>query len=251
MTLFARALYAETLKLKRTLALLLVVVAPLSVVFVNFMSYVQNRGFIPNQNDDLWLRFTTSTLVVWTLLMLPLYVSLETALLNGLEHGQHNWKLLYAQPVRRWNIYASKQLVALALIAASTVVLCGFIVLFGLLAHALRPELPFGAIPWGTLFTAAGLTFLAAWLIISLHLWISARWPSFVVALGAGIVAVTANVMLINSDYAYWYPWALAGLAGLNYVDGKAVLDQLMLGMGGGVLVSLVGAWDIARRDVV
>ena len=37
---------------------------------------------------------------------------------------------------------------------------------------------PVPPIDWSIILPAYALVYLAAWLIISLHLWVSARWPS-------------------------------------------------------------------------
>ncbi len=246
-----RVLYAETLKLKRTLALLLVLIAPLAVAFLQFMAYLTRRPMITEITGDLWIRLTINDLVLWSLLMLPLFISLETALLSGLEHGSKTWKQIYAMPVPRWTIYAAKQIVAMGLIGASTLVLYVLIIATGLALRLIGAEYQFNfPVPVATMFAATAVTFLASWLILSLHLWISARWPSFVVALGVGIVAVTASIIMMNSDYADWYPWSLPGIAAMNLLQDKAMLTQLLVGLVGGIVVSVIGGWEVTRREV-
>ena len=45
-----------------------------------------------------WLMFARASSVLWVFLMLPLFVTLESALLAGLEHGERQWKHLLALP---------------------------------------------------------------------------------------------------------------------------------------------------------
>jgi hypothetical protein len=202
--------------------------------------------------DNLWHSLIQTFLVLWSLLMLPLFVTLETGLLSALEHHNKAWKQLYALPVPRWAVYASKQVIALGLIGLSMIVLAAMTVGVGLLFRVIKPAWNFNApIPWAALAQSATLGYLASWLIISLHLWVSARWPSFVVAMGVGIATTVAGVILINSDWAHVYPWTLPGWVAKGSLEGEAIVVSLALGVIGGIALALVGGWDVIRRDVL
>jgi len=251
MTNMIRALSAEVLKTKRTLTLWLVLLAPLAVAFLEFVMYMQTSARTMGSNTNAWLSLTQQFLIVWALLMLPLFITLETGLLNAQEHGNRMWKQLYATPLPRWIIYTAKQLMSLALVGASTMVLLAMSIGVGLLLNVFKPEL--GLVPpieWAIILPAYALAYLAAWLIISLHLWVSARWPSFIVAMGVGIVATVAGVIVIDSDWAQVYPWALPGLASIGYLEGGAIAAQVALGLAGGIVIALAGCWDVARREI-
>jgi lantibiotic transport system permease protein len=56
-------------------------------------------------------------------LALPLFITLEVALLAGLEHGQDHWKDLFVLPIPRWTIYTAKLATAALLLALSLVLL--------------------------------------------------------------------------------------------------------------------------------
>ncbi len=77
-----RAAFAESLKLKRTLALRLATIAPLLIVFIVFGAYLQRGGGGPNP----LVGFAQLNLTLWTILVLPLYTALLAALLAGIEH---------------------------------------------------------------------------------------------------------------------------------------------------------------------
>jgi len=252
MTTLIRALSAEVLKTKRTLTLWLVILAPLAIAFLEFVMHMQNGARAMQPNTNAWLSLTHHSLILWSLLMLPLFVTLETGLLNAQEHGNKMWKQLYATPLSRWAVYAAKQLIGLALVGLSTLNLLVMSLGVGFLLNLLKPE--FGFVPpidWAAIVPAYALVYIAAWLIISLHLWVSARWPSFVVAMGVGITATVAGVLVINSDWAKVYPWTLPGLASIGYTEGDAIAAQAALGFLGGIVIALVGGWDVTRRDVL
>ena len=252
MTTLTRALSAEVLKTKRTLTLWLVILAPLAIAFLEFVMDMQMGLRALRSTSNPWLSLTQNSLILWALLMLPLFVTLETGLLNAQEHGNKMWKQLYALPVPRWAVYAAKQVIGLALVGLSTLTLLVMCLGVGFLLNLLKPE--FGFVPpinWAVILPAYALVYLAAWLIISLHLWVSARWPSFVVAMGVGITATVAGVLVINSDWAKVYPWTLPGLASIGYTEGDAIAAQVALGFLGGIVVALAGGWEVTRREVL
>ena len=84
-----RALVAEMLKMKRTLALWLAIIAPLLVVGLNMAMGYERREFYQSQQlgAQIWFDFGVQTMVLWGLLMMPLFVTLETALVATWEHG--------------------------------------------------------------------------------------------------------------------------------------------------------------------
>ncbi len=90
-------------------------------------------------NSDHWEGLVQNGHVLWSLLMLPLFITLQMGLLANVEHTNKAWKLLYAQPLPRWSVYAAKQLISLGLIALSMVVLVGVFFVSGKLVQAHQP----------------------------------------------------------------------------------------------------------------
>ena len=119
-----RALYAEQLKVKRTLALWLVPLAPLVIIALQ-MAIVLQRPEYYRQKDptSAWIDYGGQTVFLWAILMLPLFITLETALLANLEHGNGQWKHLFALPIPRNAIYAAKQVSSMVIIGLSSLVL--------------------------------------------------------------------------------------------------------------------------------
>ena len=244
----ARALSAETLKLKRTIALWMVFVAPMLVVLLQFMMMWQRSKFYAKA-PDAWPPFHGGIYSLWAVAMFPLFITLETALLAGIEHSQQTWKHLFALPVPRATIYTAKLLVATAIIAASCAVLAVGTAGSGLLLAKLTPQVTFGAMPWRELIVGAASMFVASWLLIALHSWVALRWPSFALASGVGMGA-TVGTLMIASSQRWWkvYPWALP----LHATMGTQAAElALMLGAFGGLIAAVLGCWDVTRRDVL
>lgn len=247
-----RCLSAETLKLRRTLALALTILAPLVIALLVFAMYAQHSEYyLKSGGVNPWKQLCDMSLVYWNLLMLPLFITLETGLLTNLEHNRNNWKLIYPLPNPRWAVYAAKQMVAMALFALSLLFMVALIVLLGFVLQGFLPEFGFDApIPWAEIFSIAGLSYLASWFLISFHLWVSTRSSSFVLAMAVGITATILGIFLFGEKVASYYPWTLPGVVALNGTQSASLWLPLTLGSMGGIAMAFLGGWDVTRRDI-
>jgi hypothetical protein len=240
-----RALHAEQLKLKRTLALRMVFVAPLLVGFLLFFMLYERRNV--GADFNMWDTLGKISLSAWGVFMMPLLITLETALLNGLDHGEKNWKHLFALPIPRHAIYAAKLITAQILLALSTLVLTVLTLLIGLAMMRLRPELAnAGAPPYGWFFKYATLVWLASWLIIAIHTWVSIRWSGIPLALGTGMGGVFFALFAASAKVGKYYPWLLP----VNVLSDERMAAALWIGGLGGVIAAVLGCVEFVRRDV-
>ena len=142
----------------------------------------------------------SNVLNLWAILALPLFITLETALLAQTEHSEKHWKHLFALAVPRWVYYAAKWLTGAALVFLGQVFLLGGTLLSGYLMRLARPDLGFDAYPpvaW--MARILGLVYLISLLVLSIHTWVALHFHSFTVAVGVGMAAAVANIILINS----------------------------------------------------
>lgn len=251
MIALSRATSAEILKIKRTLALWLAFITPLAIVGLMFVATLLPQGNT-DPNVNAWDGFSELIFLFWSLLMLPLFITLETALLSELESTEKHWKHLFALPIPRSALYMAKLLVGAGLIALSTMVLWGGLLLAGYSLRWLKPGSGFEfSIPWFETLQTAFLTYLAAWLILAFHTWISLRWRSFTLSVGVGMIATVIGVFItVGAErWARFYPWMLPSMAMGN--DGQIVLQVLLLGIMGGIVVAIAGCWDMIRQDVL
>jgi hypothetical protein len=245
MSLF-RALHAELLKLKRTLAFRIIFVLPFLVALLQFFIVWRMKKFGPGFN--LWQTLPSNSLQVWTVFMMPLLITLETALLNGIEHGDKQWKHIFALPVPRHSVYFAKLILANALILTSTLILSVLTALVGVAATHMRPELAnAGPIPYLWFAKQTAAVWLASWMIIAIHTWISSRWSGFPIPLGAGIGGTFFALFAASASLGKYYPWLLP----FNiFVNGRFAA-ALLLGIGGGIILPVLGCLEFVRRDVV
>src|SRR5260370_40622952 len=212
-----RVLHAEALKMKRTIALKMVLIAPVAVGLLILFVASQAPFSMLRRNGagGEWMELVRLNLLVWALLMLPLFITLETALVAGLDHAENQWKNLLPRPVPRWTLYVAKLLVVMAMTAASTAMLLCGVLLTGAVLPKLQPEVHFGfPVPLAAIVRqgaeVAGLAFLA----LTIQHWVSLRWRAFSVATGVGILAmVTSYLMVVSSRqtgaWPQYFPWSL------------------------------------------
>src|SRR5215217_5376543 len=204
MSLF-RALHSELLKLKRTLAFRVIFVLPFLVALLQFFIVWRTKKFAPGFN--LWQTLPTNSLQIWAVFMMPLLITLETALLNGIEHADKQWKHIFSLPVPRHAVYLSKLIVAQGLILVSTLILALLTIFVGIAATYLRPELAnAGPVPFLWIAKQATYVWLASWFIIAIHTWISMRWSGFPIPLGAGISGTFFALFAASASLGKYYP---------------------------------------------
>ena len=246
-----RALSAETIKLRGTLALWMCLIAPAVVVGLYVMQLLVSRmgDMKPGDPTAAWTLFAQACLALWCFLMLPLFVTLEAALLAGLEHNERQWKHLLALPVPRRVHYLAKFAALTGLLRLAMAAFFVLIPLGGAVVMWLKPAFGLAGLPpWGFLAQKFAAIFAAALLIVAIHTWISIRWRSFTVAVATGMTATVAGFLIGQSaTYGPWYPWAMPVqvLAGAGEKIGLVVATGLVAG----AAVAIAGLWSFLRRD--
>jgi lantibiotic transport system permease protein len=252
-----RVLHAEMLKLKGTIALKIVVLFPVIVALLEFFA-VSQAPFSSVNRDGIhyeWAALTLGILRPWGLLMMPLFIALECALVAGLDHSGNQWKSLLARPLPRWTPYVAKLIVVVSMVAASTIVLlCGILFDGAILPHV-QPQVVFGfPVPWATMCRQAAQIFGLSFLALAVQHWVSLRWQSFSVAISVGIVGTVLGVAIAGGadqveNGALYFPWALPTL-----VVGRPphnVEAGLLIGGALGLVATLVGCLEFCKREVV
>jgi len=252
MTSLPRALSAEALKLKGTLALWMCLIAPAVVAVLYVLQIWATKLPVPKVAPDplqAWQMYSQSVMGLWAFLMLPLFVTLEAALLAGLEHGERQWKHLLALPLPRGAHYLAKLVALATLVALGFLALAALIPLGGAALMLLKPG--FGvAGPPPMLFVLKGLgaCYLASLLMIAIQCWVAVRWSSFTVAVSVGMSATVMGFLIGQSaKFGHWYPWSMPVqvLAG----EGRWLEFVMVAGVAGGLAMAIASVLDFRRRE--
>ncbi len=183
-----RATAMEVLKLRRTLALWASTLVPVAVIAMTTamnMSRARGSRFDPDQPNGWDSLMLDLVLFLWCLVGLPLFVSLEAALLAGLEHRENTWKHLFALPAPRWTIYVAKLLVGAGLLGVSSLVLAIGTGLEGAIILVFRPDFGLNpVIPWAPILVRSFSFVPAVSLMLAVETWVAIRWPRWTVKTG-------------------------------------------------------------------
>jgi hypothetical protein len=247
MTELTRAVSAESLKLKRTLALRLAVIAPLFIVLLQLGVYLVRGEHVERAATNHLAGFARGIVTLWTLLFLPLWVTLAASLSASLDHSDNHWDQLFALPMRRWPFYAAKWVIVCGLVVLSSICLPLFAVAAVEILKQVRVEWRGAALPWRLLLSGVSRSCGACLLLLSLQCWLSLRWRSFLIALGVGIAGIMAGIILISAPMRYLslYPWTAAAAA----ASPREPLLALVWGMCGGLAIAAIACWRLAVRD--
>jgi len=268
MKYYLRCLHAETLKLRRTMALWVVLAAPLLVHALILALFLVDRN--PSLPPPDWDLIRQNIFAMWTTFTLPLLVTLLAALLAGMEHSQNHWKHLFALPLSRRAVVAAKWTMGAALIGLSSLVLvlATPITLFILrqftgspyqfvVLQFLRPGINFELRDLSILvetcrIAAAG--YAASLFVLSIQTWISLRWQSFIVPNLVGVLAVIFNLGMMIAAFETvlkFFPWSLPMAAFLTLTKEGNFQSAIALGALGGLALAVPGILSLARREVL
>lgn len=253
MMALGRALHAEALKLRGTLALWMCAVAPALVVGILVLQVLARfpaaGGRAPPPADEAWVTYGQSVLGLWAFLMLPLLITLQAALLAGIEHGNQQWKHLLALPLPRGVHFLAKLLALAGLVLLSHAAMAALLPLGGLALSVLKPAFGLaGAPPWAWLAERLAWICIATGLLVALHTWIALRWRSFAVAVGVGMGATVAGFLIGQSaKYGPWYPWSLP--VQVLASDPSVAFRVMAWSTAAGLVVALAALAGFVRRE--
>jgi lantibiotic transport system permease protein len=247
MTELLRAVSAESLKLKRTLALRLAVIAPLFIVLLQLGVYLARGEDVERAATNPAAGFARGIVTLWTLVFLPFWATLAASLCASLDHSGHHWDQLFALPVHRWPVYAAKWIIVFGLVVLSSICLPLFTVAAIEILKQVRMEWRGAALQWGLLLNGVARSCAACLLLISLQCWLSLRWRSFLVALGVGIAGIMSGIILISAPLKFLslYPWTAAAAA----ASPREPPLPLIWGMCAGLAIAVFACWRLAIRN--
>ncbi len=234
------AVAVETIKLQRSLTLLLALVAPALIAAFVFFNLLRMQAA---PSADISYKGAAA---IWAFFMLPMSVTALTALFAQSEHGVRSWDYLRALPLPRWHLYAAKAVCVLAVVAAMSLALFAMTLLAVYLAAWIKPDMAAtGAADIAGFLWLLGRIFLSAWLLIAVQLWIALRFTSFVPALATGIGGTFFAVVATSAQIGVVLPWQIP----INQLAADPARAQLAFGIGllGGVVVLLLMLWRLSR----
>lgn len=249
---FLRLLLNEIKKIKGTWTGYLSIIVPILLVSLLVLAFWLRAG----NNSNFWNSYTTSVLQMWYLLMLPLYVGIQTALYAALEHNANTWKILFTLPVKRYFVYLSKLVVSLILVIISQVTLLVSIILGAFILNLFRPDYQIlSTIPnLNNLVIALTVPIIATIGIIFLDTYLSMRIKTFAAPLVLSVVAILPNIIGLISykPFLFISPWIMPFnvVGNLRGVQNPSIIYSLLFSLILGSIVILLGVIDYKKLDI-
>ena len=232
-------LTAEMMKLKRSLALLLCVSAPIFVMVICVLIGLHSHKPMPLE------RYGMTGAAFWAFAMLPMTVTALSVLIAQIEHGPRTWDHLLALPGARPWLFLAKAIVMLALVAAMSLWLFGLLVAgaeFAGRVHAVT-----GVLDLEVLRATLAKMAAASVLMCVIQLWTALRFRSFVPPLVLGIVGTFIAVAAASAREGAYFPWLMP----LHILSTDLAMQRmaLMIGAAGGIGAMLAMLFDLSRRE--
>lgn len=209
---FILSLQSEFYKSRKTLAFWSAAVLPVVICGIIAAGYFANSAGLANvPGEAQWVRLIGSIMGVMGTLLLPIFVVFVAYSVNSIEHRADMWKSLFALPLNRWSIYASKYLFAVALITICLTLFCTLLLASGSILGSLKPELKFQEFDAAPIVVDLHLKlFLSALGILSIQFLFSLLWSDFLKPMGIGFLGTIMGLIAANSgwEYAYAIPYA-------------------------------------------
>ena len=241
-----KLLAVEILKIRRSLALLMMFLTPLMVVLlVTAITAKQHHmdAIVPKH----WQFFWTSVTGLWCYFMLPLYIALATGLLNGQEHKNQSWRLMLTLPVSQLQLYLAKAVLAWLFVVGATLVLVaggalgiGLLLLCGASAS--------GAFDFALAPVIAKVALACLPVLVIQHA-VSWRFQNLVLPLAIGVIATMGITQIGSSEHWVWYPWSYSLMA-VNGSEAARQHSALLLAAAVGTALLAASALALARREV-
>lgn len=244
----AAALAAEALKLRRTVALRMCLVTPAVVVTLCVLQFGLTELKVGQSGAEAWKGFAGASFALWAFLMMPLFVTLEAALLAGIEHSDRQWKHLLALPVPRAAHYLAKWVALTVLVFGTALVFVGLIALGGWALMQMRSDTGLAGWPpwWWLLRRCTGMV-AAGLFMATIQLWVAIRWSSFTIAVAAGMSATVAGFIVGQSRFGRFYPWSMP--VQLFAKSGEHATFAIVASIFGAAVVLAFSVWEFSRRE--
>lgn len=261
--IFVRSLRAESIKLRGTPMLWLVLAGGIFIAGFIFLIHFFNVEKFAGKSGSPWkLYFELSFMMTSMLFLVPFVVLLAGAIVFP-EHRGNVWKKLYTLPLQKSNVYFSKLLTLLGLIGLTFIIffVCG--ILGAYLLDLIYPAYGFRVHSPGIANYAMRLlhAYLSVLGVVGLHYWLSVRWSSFIVPMGIGLlgfIVATALIFIGNRfDLGNYFPYAYPMIIGAEFGTKPQGLPTLFglssvewFSVGLLILFSLVGYLEEKSKNV-
>ena len=180
------------------------------------------------------------------LLYAAIVIALAAGLVNGNEHRNHTWRLMLTLPITHRQLYLSKLMVIMALVAGANIglmlLLLGVNSAFALAGHPLDAALAFPK-AW----TVAKIMIASLPVVLIQHT-VSWRSQNIVLPLAVGVCATMGIAAIGSSEYWSYFPWSYILMAANGSDEGMQMTALRLALLVGAPLLAASSFW-LGRRE--
>jgi len=208
---FAHSVQSEWLKIKRSLALWIVVTGAFFVPVIVIATRITHYKDLPAlyASPNFWPALWHSLWESMAVFLLPLGIILATALVAQIEYKNNAWKQLHTLPVTLSTIFFSKLSVILVMLIAFFALFNTGIFLTAIIPYLVVPGVPYptGRIPY-TDFAHQNIEYIIVCLpIVALQYLMSLKYKNFLIPVGIGFLLWVSALASLSWEYGYLMPY--------------------------------------------
>jgi hypothetical protein len=241
--MFFSLLHIESLKLKRSLVILICLLCPFVVALL--MALIQYKS----KSRITWEMFWMNISMTWFSFMFPLFIAVAAGLINTNEHKNQTWRLMLCLPFKAWQFYLAKFSILVGLCIFTNLVLIVFAMLaiFALSKFGMNID---GAFQVGHLMTDWTLIprlILASLPIIAMQFALSWKVKNIAVPITFSFLMTVGLTQFASSKDWVFYPWAYPLLLA-NGNKAETVVTALQLGTIVGASILICTCYWLTRQ---
>ncbi|MEK4177734.1 ABC transporter permease [Aeribacillus sp. FSL K6-1305] len=200
--MFSNILSVELLKTKRSVLWALALLVPSLSIFLGVGNFLVNAREFIGPDDNLWVEAWSQVVIFYGMIFLPTLVGIYAVTICRFDHLTGGWKQILSFPISRIKLYFAKLFILYLLLAVTQLSLVGQYIFIGHIVDlsgtfVLKDFVLYGLFGW-----------LASLPLASLQLWLAFNWRSFGLPLTVNIALTIPVLMVSQTPYAFYYPWA-------------------------------------------
>lgn len=257
------SLISEFYKSRKTLAFWAAIILPILICGLVAFGFYSSSDKVLKYNYPglaLWGQYSSATLNIMGMLILPFYVMFMAFSVNNIEHKNDTWKTLFTQPLNKFSIYSAKYLYAVMLLFICLLLFALLTISLGHLLQVLVPKYTFKDYnPVLLLFKFYSKLFLASLGILSVQFVFSLIWSDFLKPMGIGFVGIIAGIITANVGwkYAYLIPYSDPALAlrvtrtkGAKIEDFPIFTQEIWVSVIFSLAMFIIGYFILSKRNI-
>lgn len=249
MNIGANLVIAESIKMRRSFAFGLSIISPGIILTIGLLIGL----YTPDITSEAWVRIVFTG---WAALILPIFVALCATQLAGIEHRNHMWKHLDAQPLARWQTFLAKQTMLNLIVLFAHMILLAGILVFGGIISLFHHRSGFGHPSWTLVVGCTALCFVASMFMQAIQHWIAMQFSNVIITIGSGFLGLMGVILVSNNaTSSRFYPWSMSMqcISELFPEMRNNSRPLLVLGVSlvGFLAISLLGCHYANRREIL